>query len=92
MSPHGRPAEAQFLDRQSVVTDEEAEIWTIRRDLLRQRRARRDAGQDPETTDLRSAQVVERYEQYPDCRADASEATGAGLVRVKVPTDEVLLQ
>jgi hypothetical protein len=32
-------------------------------DLLRQRRARRDAGQDPESTDLRSAQVVERYEQ-----------------------------
>jgi len=32
-------------------------------DLLRQRRARRHAGQDPESTDLRSAQIVERYEQ-----------------------------
>jgi len=32
-------------------------------DLLRQRRARRGAGQDPESTDLRSAQVVEQYEQ-----------------------------
>ena len=32
-------------------------------DLLRQRRARRDAGQDPEGAEIRSAQVVERYEQ-----------------------------
>jgi hypothetical protein len=32
-------------------------------DLLRQRRARRDAGQDPEGADLRRAEVVERYEQ-----------------------------
>jgi hypothetical protein len=32
-------------------------------DLLRQRRARRDAGQDPEGAEIRPAQVVERYEQ-----------------------------
>ncbi len=32
-------------------------------DLLRQRRARRDAGQNPEGAELRSPQVVERYEQ-----------------------------
>ena len=32
-------------------------------DLLRQRRARRDAGQDPESAELRRAEVVERYEQ-----------------------------
>jgi len=32
-------------------------------DLLRQRRARRDAGQDREGAEIRLAQVVERYEQ-----------------------------
>lgn len=32
-------------------------------DLLRQRRARRDAGQDPEIAHMRSADVVEHYEQ-----------------------------
>jgi len=32
-------------------------------DLLRQRRARRNAGQDPDTAGLRPPSVVERYEQ-----------------------------
>ena len=32
-------------------------------DLLRQRRARREAGQNPEGAELRSPEVVERYEQ-----------------------------
>jgi len=32
-------------------------------DLLRQRRARRDAGQDPAVAHLRSGEVVEHYEQ-----------------------------
>ncbi len=32
-------------------------------DLLRQRRARRHSGQDPDDTTLRSADVVEGYEQ-----------------------------
>jgi Protein of unknown function (DUF2630) len=32
-------------------------------DLLRQRRARRDAGSDPEQAELRPPEVVERYEQ-----------------------------
>jgi len=32
-------------------------------DLLRQRRARRDAGQDPEGAELRPPDVVERYQQ-----------------------------
>lgn len=32
-------------------------------DLLRQRRARRDAGQNPEGAELRSPEAVERYEQ-----------------------------
>ena len=32
-------------------------------DLLRQRRARRHAGQDPAEAEVRSADVVERYQQ-----------------------------
>jgi hypothetical protein len=32
-------------------------------DLLRQRRARRNAGQDPDTAAARPTDVVERYEQ-----------------------------
>jgi hypothetical protein len=32
-------------------------------DLLRQRRARREAGLNPESAELRSPEVVERYEQ-----------------------------
>ena len=32
-------------------------------DLLRQRRARRDAGQDPDTAAARPPDVVDRYEQ-----------------------------
>lgn len=32
-------------------------------DLLRQRRARREAGQSPEGAELRPPEVVERYEQ-----------------------------
>jgi hypothetical protein len=32
-------------------------------DLLRQRRALREAGRDPDDADVRSPEVVERYEQ-----------------------------
>ena len=32
-------------------------------DVLRQRRALRDAGRDPEAADVRQAEVVERYQQ-----------------------------
>jgi hypothetical protein len=32
-------------------------------DLLRQRRALREAGGDPDTADVRRSEVVERYEQ-----------------------------
>jgi hypothetical protein len=32
-------------------------------DLLRQRRARRDAGQDPDVAHMRSENIVENYEQ-----------------------------
>jgi hypothetical protein len=32
-------------------------------DLLRQRRARREAGRNPDAAELRAPEVVERYEQ-----------------------------
>ncbi len=32
-------------------------------DLLRQRRARREAGQNPDSTELRAPDIVERYQQ-----------------------------
>jgi Protein of unknown function (DUF2630) len=32
-------------------------------DLLRQRRARRDAGQDPGVAEMRGEEIVERYQQ-----------------------------
>ena len=44
------------LDAVSVQLDQ---YW----DLLRQRRARRDAGQDPGVADLRSEEIVEHYQQ-----------------------------
>jgi hypothetical protein len=52
---------ATDLDRQRVVEiDIELDrCW----DLLRQRRARRNAGQDPEQATLRNASTVETYRQ-----------------------------
>lgn len=44
------------LDQISVRLDQ---FW----DLLRQRRARRDAGQDPDAAHVRSKEVVEHYQQ-----------------------------
>ncbi len=44
------------LDRISVTLDQ---YW----DLLRQRRARRDAGQDPNVAHMRPQNVVEDYQQ-----------------------------
>jgi hypothetical protein len=44
------------LDEISVRLDQ---YW----DLLRQRRARRDAGQDPDVAEVRSEKVVEHYQQ-----------------------------
>jgi hypothetical protein len=44
------------LDEISVWLDQ---YW----DLLRQRRARRDAGQDPDVAEVRSEDVVEHYQQ-----------------------------
>ena len=43
---------------------EELRVWLDQCwDLLRQRRARRDAGQNPDNAELRRPEVVERYEQ-----------------------------
>ena len=49
-------ADRQRLDALRVSLDQ---CW----DLLRQRRARRDAGQNPDGADLRPPEVVERYQQ-----------------------------
>lgn len=48
--------EQQRLDGLNVNLDQ---CW----DLLRQRRARRDAGQDPDGADARNAGIVEGYRQ-----------------------------
>ena len=48
--------ERKHLDDIEVRLDQ---CW----DLLRQRRARRDAGQDPSEAHVRPAEVVERYQQ-----------------------------
>jgi Protein of unknown function (DUF2630) len=49
-------ADRQRLEALRVSLDQ---CW----DLLRQRRARRDAGRSPDGAELRSPEVVERYEQ-----------------------------
>ena len=49
-------ADRQRLEALAVSLDQ---CW----DLLRQRRARREAGQNPEGAELRSPEVVERYQQ-----------------------------
>ena len=58
MSRGGRRSQPdqQRLDAIAVQLDR---YW----DLLRQRRARRDAGQDPDIAHLRPEEVVEHYEQ-----------------------------
>lgn len=50
------PDDRTRLDAIGVLLDQ---YW----DLLRQRRARRRAGQDPDDAHLRSGDVVERYRQ-----------------------------
>jgi hypothetical protein len=49
-------ADRQQLEMLRVSLDQ---CW----DLLRQRRARRDAGQNPDGAELRTPEVVERYQQ-----------------------------
>jgi Protein of unknown function (DUF2630) len=50
------PTESERLRDLEVQLDQ---CW----DLLRQRRARRNAGQDPEGAEVRDATIVERYQQ-----------------------------
>jgi Protein of unknown function (DUF2630) len=54
----GRAGEAERRRLQQVKVSLD-QCW----DLLRQRRALRDAGRDPGDADLRRPEVVERYEQ-----------------------------
>jgi Protein of unknown function (DUF2630) len=49
-------ADRQRLDELKVSLDQ---CW----DLLRQRRALRDAGRNPEDADVRRPEIVERYQQ-----------------------------
>lgn len=53
------PLSASDQDRLAALEVQLDQCW----DLLRQRRARRHAGQDPDEAHSRSAQVVEHYEQ-----------------------------
>ena len=46
-------------DRLGAIEVQLDQCW----DLLRQRRARREAGQDPGATEVRSPEVVEHYQQ-----------------------------
>ena len=55
----GKAFEKQTNERLEQVKVELDQCW----DLLRQRRARRNAGQDPDDAAVRPATVVEGYEQ-----------------------------
>ena len=55
----GRGLTAPEHDRLRAVQIELDRYW----DLLRQRRARREAGLDPDDASIRDADTVERYEQ-----------------------------
>jgi Protein of unknown function (DUF2630) len=55
-SPEALEEDRQRLEQVSIELDR---CW----DLLRQRRARRDAGQDPDEAHVRDADTVERYWQ-----------------------------
>lgn len=58
---HGDAGKLTAEDQERLKTIEVQldQYW----DLLRQRRARRDAGQDPNVAHLRSENVVEQYRQ-----------------------------
>jgi hypothetical protein len=61
--------EHRLHDRKSLAASDHRRLEAIRVeldqcwDLLRQRRALREFGQDPEQAHVRSADVVEKYEQ-----------------------------
>ena len=58
---HGDAAAMTNDDRERLeaITVQLDQFW----DLLRQRRARRDAGQDPGIAHIRSEEIVEHYQQ-----------------------------
>jgi hypothetical protein len=55
----GQPLDETGRDRLNELEVQLDQCW----DLLRQRRARRHAGLDPDQTSVRPADVVERYQQ-----------------------------
>lgn len=55
----GKALSDEELDRLQAVEVALDQCW----DLLRQRRARRSAGQDPDEATVRPEEVVERYQQ-----------------------------
>lgn len=55
----GKALSDDELDRLQAVEVALDQCW----DLLRQRRARRSAGQDPDEATVRPEEVVERYQQ-----------------------------
>ena len=61
--------EHRLQAQESLTEDERARLRTIQVeldqswDLLRQRRARRATGQDPDKAQVRPAEIVEKYEQ-----------------------------
>lgn len=58
-SHDGRPATTEELQRLKDIEVELDQCW----DLLRQRRARRDAGLNPNDAAVRTEEVVEKYLQ-----------------------------
>lgn len=58
-SSQGEPLSDEDRRRLSRVEVQLDQCW----DLLRQRRARRDAGQDPKDAAVRPSDVVEHYQQ-----------------------------
>lgn len=55
----GKALSDEELDRLQAVEVALDQCW----DLLRQRRARRSAGQDPDEATVRPEEVIERYKQ-----------------------------
>jgi hypothetical protein len=64
--------EHELWEREAAGNANESDLQRLREvkvsldqcwDLLRQRRALREAGRDPDTADVRRPEVVERYEQ-----------------------------
>jgi hypothetical protein len=58
-SEDGMPLSEAERDRLRALEEHLDQLW----DLLRQRRARRDAGLDPDDAEERDPSVVERYRQ-----------------------------